>query len=161
VRLLRSYADRGAAELDLALLRANRIDAVLDETGGAAPELRLSVPADQHLPALALLTDEAESHAQVPAVARSGARRTIVMLIRAAALYFVVNALLYLAALGEHGWRGGAAPPAPTAPQRGGAQEDFAHLALHALLGGLLLAYAEPLARVLCRDRSPRRSDQG
>ncbi len=118
MRPVRTYADRAAAELDLALLRANRIDAVLDDdaggTGGGAPGLRVSVPADQHLPALAILTDEADSHAQVPAVARSAARRTAVVLIRASALFFVVNALLYLAAIGERVWRGGAAQP-PTA----------------------------------------------
>ncbi len=157
MKLLRSYADRAAAELDLDLLRANRIDAVLDAAGcSGTQDLRLSVPADQHLPALALLTDEAESHAQVPAVAQSAGRRTVVMLIRGAALFFIVNALLSLAALGEYVWRGDQAPNPPSGPPRQGAQRDFAHLAMHALMGGLLLAYAEPLARLLCRDRRPR-----
>jgi hypothetical protein len=160
MRLLRTYADRTAAELDLDLLRANRIDAVLDAAGGAIAggpeqEMRLSVPADQHLPALAILTDEAESHAQLPAAARpAGAvQRTVVVLIRAAALFFIVNALLYLAAIGERMRQGGAPPPATTEPQRGGVQQDIARLATHALVGGLLLAYAETLAGVICRGR--------
>lgn len=165
MRPVRTYADRAAAELDLALLRANRIDAVLDDdaggTGGGAPGLRVSVPADQHLPALAILTDEADSHAQVPAVARSAARRTAVVLIRASALFFVVNALLYLAAIGERVWRGGAAQPPDGAAPHGGLQADIAHLAIHALSGGLLLCYAETLAKLLVRQRSKEPGDHG
>ena len=167
MKVLRSYDDRAAAELDLDLLRANRIDAVLTDAGGAtagtgARELQLSVPADQHLQALAILTDEAESHAQVTATAQpaTATRRTAIALIRGAALFFVVNALLYVAAIGEHLWRGSAAQPAPSDPQRPGVQEDIARMALHALVGGLLLAYAETLAKVICRGPSNRGSGQ-
>ncbi|MBA3938103.1 MAG: hypothetical protein H0X38_11620 [Planctomycetes bacterium] len=160
---MRAYATASEAELALALLQANRIDALLAGEPGAAPqEWRLSVPEDQYIQALGHLTDEAESHAGLPQAIRppGTAQRIAVVLIRAAALFFVVNALLYLAAIGEHVWRGGATPPAPNGSHSGGIQQDFARLAAHALVGGLLLAYAESLARVFCRDHPPRSKRQ-
>ena len=155
---LRSYDSQAKAELDLSLLQANRIDAVLSGSDAATlgdalqRELRLAVPEEQHTLALAILADEAEQTAEAPAPAEaaSGPHQLAVVIIRVSALFFFVNALIYLTYIGEYSTRISEAKIEFVNPYRVRVLWDIARMAYHIAMGGLLFAYAEPLARIVC-----------
>ncbi|MBA3938104.1 MAG: hypothetical protein H0X38_11625 [Planctomycetes bacterium] len=165
---LRTYDTLAKAEIDRGLLSANGVEAALDGSDSATlgdalrREVRLLVREDQHALALTILADESVGPAgdvQVHRGTMTDLERFAVVLIRTMGMFMMVGGLIYITYIGENMTRIAGERIELVNPTRVKVIWEIVRLAFDLVVGGVMIGYAESLARCVCwgidRGRRP------